>query len=177
MGTTGLQKDSRQKGELTMVDSTWTVEQVAILRELWPQKEHTARAIGAIVHMTKNAVISKANRLHLPAKRRISAGKGRKRRTPTKAKPFIWRWDAAERKEPTPLPMQEPAVGGGIPFLEVEPHHCRAVIGKGDDGLALYCGNEKMVHPIYREGIIQPERRAFCPWHCKKYYLARKNIY
>jgi hypothetical protein len=40
-----------------------------------------------------------------------------------------------------------------IPFLECKAHHCREVVGQGDDGLATFCG-----HP--RSGAT-----SYCAYH------------
>jgi GcrA cell cycle regulator len=51
----------------------WTDEKVDALRMLW-SKGHTTSSIGAALYVTRNAVIGKAHRLGLPARR-----SGRKR--------------------------------------------------------------------------------------------------
>ncbi len=40
-----------------------------------------------------------------------------------------------------------------IPLMELKGHHCREVVGKGDDGLATFCG-----HP-------QSRASSYCVYH------------
>jgi hypothetical protein len=38
-----------------------------------------------------------------------------------------------------------------IPFMELDDSHCREVMGKGEDGLAIYCGHAKNGDASYRK--------------------------
>lgn len=116
---------------------------------------------------SRNAVIGKAHRLKL-AQRGVKPGQGRGRRRVSRRQPnasaviFV-----APKAIVVPVPAPEP-VPGGVSILDLEHHHCRAVIGTGNDGLARYCG-------AHKEGRIQARRggffdSAYCRAHGETYF-------
>lgn len=69
-----------------------------------------------------------------------------------------------------PKPIAPPApIEGGVGILELRDHHCRAVTGRGADGLARYCGNQKATEFIFRAKAI---RSSYCEGHARVYYNA-----
>ena len=66
----------------------------------------------------------------------------------------------------TPMPMESLNVS----FLELKDDQCRSVEGRGDDGLAVYCGHS------------QKPGSSYCPFHSSVYELVyeipkKPNIY
>lgn len=88
----------------------WTDKKEAKLRELWGGTDSTAE-IGRKIGMSKNAIVGKAHRLHLPARPSpiIRDGKPRK---PARARPV--------RMEPTVLPLASLAMPAPEPVARVE---------------------------------------------------------
>lgn len=70
----------------------------------------------------------------------------RERRSPNKA--------AKTPKAVAPPPPPPPSLGEGISITDprLRDHHCRQVLGYGEDGRAVFCGASKT-------------RGAFCGWH------------
>lgn len=70
---------------------SWTIEKIAMLKSLWTKGETASAIAKTLGHVTRNAVIGKAHRLHLPARlprpsSRVSSTKRSKRsrsRAPT----------------------------------------------------------------------------------------------
>lgn len=152
----------------------WTEEKVNLLKELWVT-DISARAIGDEVRMSKNSVIGKANRLGLPPKRPSTVGRPRRKRRATPFRPKA----IGKPPKPEPQPVRRPEpTAGGISLLDLQEHHCRAIVGVGADNLARYCGAEKTEGPvIYRgnyvygvDGQVVMARRSYCAGHCQIYY-------
>lgn len=131
----------------------WTAEEALTLASMW-NTEASASEIANMVGKSKNAVIGKAHRDKLPAKRQSPtrrAQAGRAAQTgaalpPTRVRP------------PTPI-LQTPPIPGGVRCVDLEPIHCREVIGVGPDHMARFCGADKKA------------QSSFCPMHhAKNYY-------
>lgn len=149
---------------MALLPSSWNEERVALLRLRWSEGASSGE-IALELNVTRNTVIGKAHRLKLATRRR----KGRKA-APVRARPQ--RTHNFHPKAPTPLherpepivvpPMEE--VQGGVGILEAQEHHCRAVIGTGDDGLARFCGAPKSSR------MHGPYKSSFCEGHASLYY-------
>ena len=70
------------------METFWTAERVATLRTLWTRKDISSEQIAATLGCTKNAVIGRAHRDHLPMRRpptppalRKAQSEGRKRQS------------------------------------------------------------------------------------------------
>lgn len=128
----------------------WTNEQIDILTDKWSTR--SATEIGAMINKTRNAVIGKAARLGLPHKKKT--GGSMRVLLPKKDRPAR-RSKVRLQVEAIPVPVP---VDGGVHILDLVGHHCRAVIGRGSDGLARYCGAHKSKpHP-------------YCAGHAALYY-------
>lgn len=145
---------------MTLPPKMWTADEEAILRRLWPDKEHSASSIAEIIGRSRNSIIGRAHRLGLserPVKARY-VGSLRKAVEANAAK------KAARGEKPTPrfpsapAPIQKPVVpelpsrspvgftlGGGCRWLE-------------GDGLFTACGSERVTG------------RPYCPGHLARAY-------
>ncbi len=88
-----------------MQESSWSDERISQLRSLWSEGLSTAE-IGRRLGISKNAVVGKAHRLHLPARpspiRNPPAFRSMPRRTAAPPPPRVM-------IEPPPAPKPEPA--------------------------------------------------------------------
>ena len=115
------------------VQDTWTDEETQTLKDYWASG-HSVKEVGEEllrkhnVQRSTRAISAKADRLHLA--KRIE----RRKLLP----------------RPIPPPIEEPkaapdvAVSRNIPFVDLESFHCREVTGIGTDGLATYCGHQRL---------------------------------
>jgi hypothetical protein len=111
---------------------TWTDAETQTLKDCWAAG-HSVTEVGEEllrkynVQRSNRAISAKADRLHLA--KRIERRKLLRR--------------------PIPPPIEEPkavpdvAISRNIPFMDLESIHCREVTGRGDDGLATYCGHRR----------------------------------
>lgn len=60
-------------------------------------------------------------------------------------------------------PDAPPVPDGGVPLVELQHHHCRAISGRGADGLATFCGADK-VHGSY------------CAAHARMFYAPARQV-
>lgn len=155
-----------------MMGDFWSVEQDEVLTLHWS----TMRAVhlGQMLGKSKNAIIGRARRLNLPSKKgvvsqavRIDGDK-------------ILRIPPRPRKVREPRPkVRLPAAaipeiqvinnGEGIGIFDLKEHHCRAIIGRGVDGFARFCGMTK-------RHLHKDDRAAFCPGHCALYYEPNSSL-
>src|SRR5262245_15692870 len=108
----------------------WNSERVEKLKQLW-NEGISARKVADVLHCNRNAVIGKAHRLELPP-----------RKLPAKPKPRPEK--IVEKvvmvKKPIVEPSKDTITASSVPFMELQDHHCRFIVGEGDDKLAIYCG-------------------------------------
>lgn len=69
----------------------------------------------------------------------------------------------ALRPFPVAAPDAPAVADGGVPLVELQQHHCRAISGRGADGLATFCGADK-VHGSY------------CAAHARMFYAPTKHV-
>ena len=65
----------------------------------------------------------------------------------------------ALRPVPVAAPDAPPAPNGGVPLMDLRDHHCRAISGRGADGLATFCGADKA-------------SGAYCAAHARMFYVS-----
>lgn len=155
----------------------WTEAEEQILREGWERGLSGSR-IGELVKKTRCSVLGKARRLNLPM-RGASSGHGtntaRQRkpsaprvpkgpRAPMEATPMRKLTPrgkpVAPKHYPDPVPITDkPPIG----IMELSRNTCRAIVGHGSDGLAVYCGDDVFAG------------KSFCEGHCAMYYEYRKS--
>lgn len=131
----------------------WTEEQIAQLPALWGESL-SAREIGDQLGHTKNAVIGMAHRLRLPPRKKVN-GAPKPHRSPT----VRIRPRQVALRFPNEAPCSAPI--DPVPFMELKSHHCRAVVGRSPDGLALFCGSTKA------------PKQSWCPYHCRQFLIYR----
>lgn len=132
---------------------TWTDERVDLLRDLLAFGAGTAE-IALHMHITRNAVISKATRMGL----KLNGTQGRpqtERKPRTRRKPMLDRVVKLPKKERPKLPPEPPPAPGvrSITFMELEPRDCRWPMGGPTDPPLLFCGARAEVGSSY------------CPYH------------
>lgn len=148
----------------------WSEEHIDTLKAEW-EKGSTGSQIGDMIGKTRNAVIGKANRLGLEARAPRNGVQGpflkdlrkedrppRKRnpRVPTTAMAIIInRKAAAPRHFPAAVPLTTKAPIG---IMELNEGTCHAIVGRGANGLAVYCGDFTFAE------------KPFCEGHCAMYY-------
>jgi GcrA cell cycle regulator len=121
-------------------NTPWTDELTALLMRLWSEGFSASQIADQIKgpHLSRNAIIGKANRLRLPArappKRSIRPGR----------KPRIKIFEP----KPKPQPPAVPSVPTmrQLTLLELEPLQCRWPIGVGK---SLFCGADAEKGEVY----------------------------
>ncbi len=116
----------------------WTAEKVEVLRAQWVLGE-SVKTIAVLVGATRNAVIGKARRIHLPM-HGDSAHHPDKARKPRSHQPYKYR---DRRRHPVIVRFKTKALPAPdltapeplrIPFIDLEPHHCRYSVSDAHDG-------------------------------------------
>lgn len=109
----------------------------------------SAAQIGNHIGVTRNAVVGRVHRLGLPKiKHAIPGGKPRKPRLHRLGES---KKRAEPRQEVLPPPM--PVEPLNILFGDLQPQHCREIVGSAGIGMSLSCG-----HPVIHES-------SYCRWH------------
>lgn len=109
------------------------------LEKAWPK--YTAQSIALELGVTRNAVILKAGRLGLPAKKPVIKMPIRQKKPNTRvdrtfgAMPIMKDWKVVEN---------------GKPFATAAYNECSFMLGVNQDGAAMCCG-EKATHRSYCE--------------------------
>jgi hypothetical protein len=144
----------------------WAEEHVNVLRELWSTHEATvvARMINARfgTSYTRLAVIGKADRLGLPAKR-VTAPKALPRTRVVRQTPTTP--SHVPVKQPTPQPPPE----GGVSLLDLDDGMCKWMISAD-----RYCGggtgDKRVVYcAAHKKTGTQPLRPSARPYIKRKY--------
>jgi len=162
----------QQKVAVERFAENWTVDQIEIVRLEWPKEGKgrlSAAQIGSLVKKSRNAVIGKAHRLGLVRSKEVLTAGLRPLRLPKLKRPKVSVITdqitedpmAIRGRAPRPVPTNIPLAGKPpITIDELRYNTCRAVVGHGDDGLAVYCGDLTF-------GI-----KSFCEGHCALFYVA-----
>jgi GcrA cell cycle regulator len=142
-------------------NTPWTAERDDLLRQLWADGYSASLIADKLANggkLTRCAVIGRAHRLELPA---------RKDRQPLKRKPRgrkPWRANGVPKpprpqppppprpQPPRPIPSLEPNMRK-LPLLKLEPHQCRWPLGILHEVAHLFCAAD------IREGEV------YCPHH------------
>lgn len=130
---------------------TWTDEVIARLEYLWSQKLSCGR-IANEMGLTRNSVVGKLYRMGLSRGHPHPLTRSERNERRKIARSFLPRWKPS-KQQPVERPIEASPLNIG--FMKLKTHHCRWVTGKGDDGLACYCG-----HTI--------TYKSWCADHCDK---------
>ena len=146
--TCAFHKIAMSLHEPTHHSATWSLDNIKKLIELW--REHPAGKIAALLGVTRNAVIGKANRMHLE----------RKPNNPSKPKPvreprFIPKPPVPPPPAPVVLPKAPPSLG--LTIYEIADDECR--YAEGDGPPFLFCGH-----------AVAPGS-SYCPYHKRLCYF------
>lgn len=151
----------------------WSDEHIQVLREQW-DKGLSGSQIGAMIGKTRCSVIGKARRLNLPRREprnghmagTVLSKRPRKPPPPRGAKPspdkkvfkHLKGKPVSPKHYPAAVPLTDkPPIG----IMQLRRNSCRAIVGHGPDGLAVYCGDETF------------QGKSFCEGHCAMYYTYR----
>lgn len=122
--------------------SEWTEEKINLLKELWPTSLRTRDIAERLGRMfTKGSIIGKARRIGLPpkTKRKSRVLKG------SPKTPRLWAPKRPPIADPVPVaPMLPLDYADAVNFADLQPYHCKAIVGKAQDsyGLNLSCGRQ-----------------------------------
>jgi len=136
------------------LQTPWSAERDEALKQLWAQGYSASLIADKLangVKLTRCAVIGRAHRLKLPARRdkqplerkphpRANGGPKPPRPRPVPQPP-----------PPSPTPSLEPHMRK-LPLLQLEPHHCRWPLLE-DPALQLFCAADK------------DDSSSYCPFH------------
>ena len=117
------------------VQDTWTDAETQTLKDYWASG-HSVKEVGEEllrkhnVQRSTRAISAKADRLHL-AKR-------------TERRKLLHRAIQHHVQPSVEEPKATPTVSRNIPFIDLESFHCREVTGSGKDGLATFCGHQRL---------------------------------
>ena len=138
-----------------MPGTRWEPANEIEVARLWLAGEMSAAEIGAEMNMTRNMIIGKARRLGLPTKAVGAPGR------PRGSRDRVPRTVSCRPSGAIP-PQEEAILAEDIGLMELESHHCRYIVGHGDDGLARYCGQQKTTwqHPRSRVAVSVSYCRA-----------------
>lgn len=142
----------------------WADWETEIVKTCWGKPNESAGTIAKKLDgKSRNAVIGKAHRLRLVTTRKPSSHQGLviPPRGKQEKKPKKPKWMTTP---PTFLPPDRPIADiDPISIMKLTSITCKAVVGSGCDGLAVYCGDE--VFP----------GQSWCPAHCAIYFTTRKR--
>ena len=139
---------------------TWSAQAVDDLTKYHAEGLSRSK-IASRMKITIGSVCGKINRLglagsvvHQPVKRRKPAA-GVAPRAPRRARCVVL-------VHPTARTIMSGA-GQNISLLMVGPHDCRAIVGRGDDGIAICCGNTRTYN-------VHGRPSWFCAQHHAVFY-------
>jgi GcrA cell cycle regulator len=138
---------------------TWTPERIEMLTALWAEGLSAQKIADRMGGISRNAVIGKANRQHLPSRRArqvavifVPRSQMRRRYGHSTPDSHPWKERIFPEGKPDPgtaIPAPEPRC---IPLLETGNNECRWPIGDPRDEDFCFCG-------------VQTNGATFCPHH------------
>jgi len=134
----------------------WNQAMVDQLRTMVTESDMSASDIAKTIGMTRNAVIGKTNRLGFKRPKRPEMVKSPRKRRKSQ--------NGARMAARPKTISKPPRTNNGVGLLDLDSFHCRAVIGTGKDGLAMYCGD--MREQRLRIAQLSP----YCEFHGELYY-------
>jgi len=145
-----------------MRNDTWDETTVQAVTQMWAAGK-TSREIGDAVSKTRNAVIGLLRRKGISSDENINNQRRRNGGavgTDQAAHAYNMesRIKAKRRSVVRPIPVpavvelpDDPAVQGGVQFMDLEPHHCRWPTGDPSDADFHYCGRTRRRGSYCRE--------------------------
>ena len=165
-----------------MVEAVWTEDHIATLKKLWAEGKSASQIAKEIGGYTRNAVISKVHRMHLPARRNplgtSSPRKAHGNRNQPKVNAILNKVAARKKAPPPPKPVSVPRP----PRIAEQPEdHPDAVDVSHLVGILDNAGC-KWIHgdPLGEHGYCgQPFKdgsRSWCDQHYRRVYPARAAL-
>ena len=131
--------------------TSWTEERVERMKALQTKGLSCAQIARKLGGITRNAVIGKLSRMHLNVGREA----GIETRNKIRSEPREYHQSPKIPADFRPL---------NIPFLQTKSIHCKEVVGRGDDHLAVCCGH------------VRIHGRPYCEVHTKINYNPLKQF-
>ena len=143
--------------------SEWNPERVQVLIDAWLEGA-SASEIGRRLNISRSAAMGKVYRLR--AEKKLDETVRPKRPAPVPRPPRKKKQRLQPRGPVVIVPVEPPKrIEGGVSIMDLQHHHCRAVIGKGPDGLARFCGEQ--ISPRMVAGRVNFP--SWCKPHCDEY--------
>lgn len=145
----------------------WTPERTDLLRQLWLDARQSARDLGAVFGVSRNAILGKVHRLGLS-----SRALGRKHLPRPDLSSTVRNRDASPRppRQPRPARARPVLVGSsieittvGLSFELLDDNHCRWPFNEPGKA-ALFCG------------LTRLEPHPYCAGHCRMAYVPPRRI-
>lgn len=150
--------------------SNWTNDQIELLKKWWSEDVSASQiALRLGDWCTRNAVLGKAHRLHLPAKKKLKTsattkvsrkpvGQHRKKSKPTETKTVR----VSETIVKESVKDVTPSILRSLGLMELSDTTCRWPIGDPHHENFCYCGNDT-------------DGKAYCTQHANLAYLPRQQ--
>lgn len=133
-----------------------------------------AKALGNEfgVYKTRNSIIGLIHRMGLRKTRESRANKPAPAFPVKKQSRHSGRPEGGRPLRPAPVKAPTtpvmgnpitPAPSGSVGLLDLEHHHCRAIVGRGTDGLATFCGASKSAG-------------SYCAAHARGYFASTSSF-
>lgn len=140
-------------------NTPWTAERDDALKQLWAQGYSASLIADKLANghkLTRCAVIGRAHRLKLPARKDRQPLERKPRRrangAPRPPRPRPRPVPPPRPQPPRPTPAMEPNMRK-LPLVQLEPHQCRWPLGELMEVAHLFCGADK------------EDSRSYCPFH------------
>jgi GcrA cell cycle regulator len=147
-------------------NTPWTAERDEMLKQLWADGYSASLIADKLANgskLTRCAVIGRAHRLELPARKdrpplerkpyRRAKGARKPPRPPPPPPPRPLQPSRLRPAAPVPSPPTEPPAMRKLPLLELKPHHCRWPCGEPQLPGFFFCAADKT------------EDSSYCPYH------------
>lgn len=127
------------------IQTWWNEERIEKLTRLWNENLLSAGQIAQEMGAkTRSVIIGKAFRLRLGSKRSFGEQLAEQRTGQPRAVKVARSTKMENRKPILPVAAKEPPSNDPIGLMTLDNGHCRYIVGSSDNGLALYCGAEKV---------------------------------
>jgi hypothetical protein len=140
--------EALRAGDMMVKDFIWTEERANVVREMWD--DHSCSVIATRLGTSRNSVIGKARRMHLPKKKVGNVGKkvddGRRFRPRRGPRPDVVKINRGPAPTLAPVVVtEEMPVPLNITLDDLRSHHCRWPTAEEAGIVTGYCGKKKTV--------------------------------